>query len=104
VDPATRQNDLDDLFTLVAVRTPMKPGGIIVKGRTAQVDGTPAITLIDPGAGSHRLVAATGEPYPLRLHSVSGNGDFSFSDFEATFDPIVAPAATEIAHPAVVGR
>ncbi|MEV4275303.1 hypothetical protein [Actinoplanes xinjiangensis] len=102
--PATRQNDLDDLFTLVDVTEPLKPGGIIVKGRTAQVDGTPAITLIDPGADAHLAVAATGEPYPLRLFSVSGDGDVSFSDFGATFDPIIAPAANEIADPAPAGR
>lgn len=50
----------------------LKPSGTISKGSTADIDGTPAIGLVDGKTGT-LWVATTGEPLPLQIENADGN-------------------------------
>ena len=74
----------------------LKPTGELSKGETKDVNGTPAIALVDKSVEGGKLYIATvGPPYPLRIEGDSGQGAIDFSEFGAEVD-IKAPPSTEV--------
>lgn len=93
--PAGEQ--ISGLFAAADVNELLKPGGTLSKGEATKVGEQAVITLKDSSdADSQVFVATTGEAYPVRIGpSITGEG-ITFSEFGATFEGIVAPAADQV--------
>lgn len=75
----------------------LQTAGSLTKGETKTVNGVPTIAIVDsdPKDGGTIYVATTGEPYPVRIESTSGEGAIDFSDF-GTDAQVTAPPASEV--------
>lgn len=96
VIPASNK-DFASLFTVADVNSLLEPDGPVKKGAVKDIDGTPAIGLVQSGSdGGTLYVATTGKPYPLRLQAPkASDGAMSFSKFGETFADIKKPAASD---------
>jgi hypothetical protein len=88
--------DLSSFGQIADLDQLLKPSGELSKGETKDVNGTPAITLVDKSTEGGKLYIATvGPPYPLRIEGDSGQGAIDFSEFGAEVD-VKAPPSTEV--------
>jgi hypothetical protein len=62
----------------------LKPVGTPTKGERAQINGTPAIALVD-GDGGKLYVATEGKPYVLRAASKDGKDQLDFTGYGQAF-------------------
>jgi hypothetical protein len=92
------QKDLAGLFNAASVDEVLDNSGKVTKGPTKEIDGVPAVGLVDNGSdGGTLYIATVGEPYPLRIEAPkAGDGQITFSDFGATFAELKAPAEAEV--------
>jgi hypothetical protein len=82
----------------------LKPTGTLTKGEAVQVDGKPAITLIDSAdAESALFIATTGEPYVLKVGKAATGEGIVFTEFGQKFD-IAAPAADQVMEQSPLGK
>jgi len=90
--------DLSGLFGAASIVELLNNVGKVTKGPAKEIDGVPAIGLVDNGPeGGTLYVATVGEPYPLRLEAqVLTDGHISFTDFGARFPALKAPADAEV--------
>jgi hypothetical protein len=72
ITPQAGAPDVAFLSLSAFAKQVLKPKGKVVKGKPAVIAGQPVITLIDSGDRSVLYVAATGEPYPLRMAQAGG--------------------------------
>ncbi|WP_127502782.1 hypothetical protein [Actinoplanes solisilvae] len=88
----------EDMFAFADVEEILAPDGKVTKGTAKEVDGKPAIGLLDDGAeGGTMWIATTGEPYPLRIEAKDpAQGGSVFDQFGATFPELKAPAAADV--------
>ncbi|MFC0003781.1 hypothetical protein [Micromonospora siamensis] len=95
VDP---ENKTARLFDFATPQKLLKADAPLTKGETRDVDGQPAIGLVESDSnGGTLFVATTGEPYPVMLTSGKDTqGEIRLSDFGATFDQIKAPAEADV--------
>lgn len=69
--------------------------GTLSKGEVKQIEGVPAIGLIDSDDAATVLYVTTqGEPYPVKVTGPD-NQAMTFTEFGSAFPEIKAPAATE---------
>jgi hypothetical protein len=70
--------------------------GPVSRGRTTNVDGVPALQLLD--SGSTLYVATTGTPYPLRIEpDPPQRGErLDLTDYDAPLDVVAPPDAIDI--------
>lgn len=73
------------------------PGQHLQKGQLVEVNGTPAIALVDPDPkrGGTLFVASQGIPYPLRIQSAAGTLRLDFSDYGQPVQ-ITAPPSSQV--------
>jgi hypothetical protein len=85
--------DLDQLFESL-----LKPEGELEKGDTTEIEGDPAIALIDNAeTGGTLYVATTGDPIPLRItKSGTGGGQVDFTEYDADVTVTVPDGAIDI--------
>jgi hypothetical protein len=90
--------DLSGLFGAARLEETLDNAGKVTKGAAKEIDGVPAIGLVDNGPeGGTLYIATVGEPYPLRLEAeVLTDGNISFTDFGASFPAIKAPSDAEV--------
>ena len=93
-----KNQDFTNLFSAASIDELLKPGGKLTKGQTKEVDGVPAIGLVENSSDGGTLwVATTGEAYPLRLQPKNpSEGGIAFSEFGATFPEIKAPPEAQV--------
>ncbi|MFB9239880.1 hypothetical protein ACFFWC_30880 [Plantactinospora siamensis] len=90
--------DFASMFGAADVNELLKPDGKVTKGQPKDINGTPAIGLVDHAkSGGTLYVATVGEPYPVRIQGkTAADGGINFSDFGATFSEIKPPAAADV--------
>ena len=88
---------LGELFNAGSINDLLKNSGKVTKGTAKEIDGVPAIGLVDKGPeGGTLYVATVGEPYPLRIEAPGSDGQaMTFSAFGKTFAEIKAPAEAD---------
>jgi hypothetical protein len=64
--------------------------GTLKVGKSATIDGRPAIALTDTTKGGTLYVAATGKPYPLEITPSKGAGTVKFESWDQPFS-LTAP-------------
>jgi hypothetical protein len=89
---------LGALFNAASIDDLLKNSGTVTKGTAKEIDGVPAIGLVDKGSdGGTLYIATVGEPYPLRLEAPGSDGQMmTFSDFGKTFAEIKVPAEADV--------
>jgi hypothetical protein len=92
------EESFSQLFNAANVNEMLKNSGKVSKGPQKDIDGVPAIGLLDEGPdGGTLYIATVGEPYPLRIEAQdAGAGQISFSEFGAAFPELKAPAEGEV--------
>jgi hypothetical protein len=65
--------------------------GPLTMGDTTEIDGTPAIAIVDGATGGKLYVATTGPAYPLELQGKGKTGAVTFKDWDVPV-PLEAPA------------
>ncbi|WP_250031053.1 hypothetical protein [Paractinoplanes maris] len=90
--------DMGDMFGFSDIDKMLSADGKVTKGSVKDVDGKPAIGLIDNSEDGGTLwIATTGEPYPLRIEGKdAAEGGLDFTEFGEEFADIVAPAAKDV--------
>jgi hypothetical protein len=90
--------DTADMFGFSDIDSMLDADGKVTKGKAKDVNGKPAIGLVDNSKdGGTLYIATTGEPYPLRIESKdAAEGGLDFTEFGAEFADIVAPAAKDV--------
>jgi len=93
---SAKDKDMAELFDIANVDGALDPDGKLTKGTGKDIGGTPTVGLVDDGdPGGTLYIAATGEPYPLKLEGKDGSTT-TFGEFGATFAEIKAPAAADV--------
>jgi hypothetical protein len=98
VEVKAGDKDTADMFGFSDIDSMLDAEGKVTKGQVKDVNGKPAIGLVDNSKdGGTLYIATTGEPYPLRIESKdAAEGGLDFTEFGAEFADIVAPAANEV--------
>ncbi|MBM2614532.1 hypothetical protein JIG36_03055 [Actinoplanes sp. LDG1-06] len=94
----TKNQSFNGMFGATDVGDLLENEGAVTKGKVEQIDGKPAIGLVDGDPeGGTLYIATTGEPYPVRLAGPTpADGALTFSEYGETFADIKAPAAAEV--------
>jgi hypothetical protein len=66
--------------------------GAPTKGGPTTVGSTPAITVVNEAGDGTLHVATVGEPYPLKVEGVAGEGSIEFTDYGAPLTVTTPPA------------
>jgi len=65
--------------------------GVLKMGATTEINGQPAVAIVDQSNGGTLYVATTGPAYPLKLTPGKGKGAIAFSDWDQPVS-LTAPA------------
>jgi hypothetical protein len=76
----------------------LTPKGTPTAGKLTEINGAKAYTLIDPEGNGTLYIAATGQPFPLRVEKTgTDGGKVDFSDFGADLNVAAPDGAIDIA-------
>ncbi|WP_250005532.1 hypothetical protein [Actinoplanes sp. M2I2] len=94
---ATDKNTAD-MFGFSDIDSMLNADGKVTKGAAKDINGRPAIGLVDNSQdGGTLYIATTGEPYPLRIESKNAaEGGLDFTEFGEKFPDIKAPAPADV--------
>lgn len=95
VVPAGGDDDLGSFFDLTKADNLLSFQGPLTKGPSKRIGDTAAVSVVDKD-GATMYVAATGEPYPLRLEEKPGGDALVLSEFGKTFPAIKAPTGSNV--------
>jgi hypothetical protein len=93
--PAGGDDDLGSFFDLTKADNLLSFQGPLTKGPSKRIGDTAAVSVVDKD-GATMYVAATGEPYPLRLEEKPGGDALVLSEFGKTFPAIKAPTGSNV--------